>query len=143
MSHNISVLLYAIVDHSDKPGQHDFEILRRLVLPDGSVLRAKYPGRPSRDCLFNDPVMDGKRYLLQSYLSVYSFLFLSSLSFSFLFNTFCAFQLQPLEDMELEQSDRSYRCLQLPRSRKLALSGQSCPERCQSHALRSGLSCRY
>ncbi|KAK4752348.1 hypothetical protein SAY87_021146 [Trapa incisa] len=43
---------------SDKPGHHDFEILKRLVLPDGSILRAKYPGRPSRDCLFNDPVMD-------------------------------------------------------------------------------------
>ncbi|XP_042519478.1 probable galactinol--sucrose galactosyltransferase 2 isoform X3 [Macadamia integrifolia] len=48
---------------SDKPGQHDFTILKRLVLPDGSVLRAKYPGRPSRDCLFNDPVMDGKSLL--------------------------------------------------------------------------------
>ncbi|XP_042039687.1 probable galactinol--sucrose galactosyltransferase 2 [Salvia splendens] len=45
---------------SDKPGKHDFEILKRLVLPDGAVLRAKYPGRPSRDCLFVDPVMDGK-----------------------------------------------------------------------------------
>ncbi|KAK6133141.1 hypothetical protein DH2020_033180 [Rehmannia glutinosa] len=45
---------------SDKPGKHDFEILKRLVLPDGSVMRAKYPGRPSRDCLFVDPVMDGK-----------------------------------------------------------------------------------
>ncbi|KAF8414301.1 hypothetical protein HHK36_002303 [Tetracentron sinense] len=48
---------------SDKPGQHDFTVLKRLVLPDGSVLRAKYPGRPSRDCLFNDPVMDGKSLL--------------------------------------------------------------------------------
>ncbi|KAL6992930.1 galactinol--sucrose galactosyltransferase [Sarracenia purpurea var. burkii] len=48
---------------SDKPGQHDFKILKRLVLPNGSVLRAKYPGRPSRDCLFNDPVMDGKSLL--------------------------------------------------------------------------------
>ncbi|KAK9935824.1 hypothetical protein M0R45_012700 [Rubus argutus] len=42
---------------------HDFEILKRLVLPDGSVLRARYPGRPSRDCLFVDPVMDGKSLL--------------------------------------------------------------------------------
>ncbi|KAK9152341.1 hypothetical protein Syun_010650 [Stephania yunnanensis] len=48
---------------SDKPAHHDFTILKRLVLPDGSVLRAKYPGRPSRDCLFNDPVMDGKSLL--------------------------------------------------------------------------------
>ncbi|CAK7323377.1 unnamed protein product [Dovyalis caffra] len=48
---------------SDKPGHHDFKILKRLVLPDGSVLRAKYPGRPSKDCLFIDPVMDGKSLL--------------------------------------------------------------------------------
>lgn len=45
---------------SDKPGHHDFNILKKLVLPDGSVLRAKYPGRPTIDCLFSDPVMDGE-----------------------------------------------------------------------------------
>ena len=56
-------LEYFTFDNSDKPGLHDFKILQRLVLPDGSVLRAKYPGRPSRDCLFTDPVVDGKRYL--------------------------------------------------------------------------------
>jgi raffinose synthase len=39
---------------SDKPGVHDFELLRRLVLSDGSILRAKGPGRPTRDCLFED-----------------------------------------------------------------------------------------
>ncbi|XP_040966576.1 probable galactinol--sucrose galactosyltransferase 1 [Gossypium hirsutum] len=48
---------------SDKPGQHDFNLLKKLVLPDGSVLRAKYPGRPTRDCLFSDPVRDGKSLL--------------------------------------------------------------------------------
>ncbi|KAL4627995.1 hypothetical protein ACB092_05G205800 [Castanea dentata] len=48
---------------SDKPGQHDFKVLKRLVLPNGLVLRAKYPGRPTRDCLFDDPVMDGKSLL--------------------------------------------------------------------------------
>ncbi|GMJ00082.1 seed imbibition 2, raffinose synthase 2 [Hibiscus trionum] len=48
---------------SDKPGNHDFEILRKLVLPDGSILRAKHAGRPTRDCLFKDPVMDGKSLL--------------------------------------------------------------------------------
>jgi hypothetical protein len=47
--------------YSDKPGNHDFKILRKLVLPDGSVLRARYAGRPTRDCLFEDPVMDKKR----------------------------------------------------------------------------------
>ncbi|XP_011072000.1 probable galactinol--sucrose galactosyltransferase 2 [Sesamum indicum] len=48
---------------SDKPGKHDFKILRKLVLPDGSILRARYAGRPTRDCLFIDPVMDGKSLL--------------------------------------------------------------------------------
>ncbi|XVF76960.1 hypothetical protein PTKIN_Ptkin14bG0001800 [Pterospermum kingtungense] len=48
---------------SDKPGQHDFNVLKKLVLPDGSVLRAKLPGRPTRDCLFSDPVRDGKSHL--------------------------------------------------------------------------------
>ncbi|KAI4366218.1 hypothetical protein MLD38_022122 [Melastoma candidum] len=48
---------------SDKPGQHDFNLLRKLVLPDGSILRAKLPGRPTRDCLFADPARDGKTLL--------------------------------------------------------------------------------
>ncbi|KAL9235597.1 hypothetical protein vseg_010343 [Gypsophila vaccaria] len=48
---------------SDKPGSHDFEILKKLVLPDGSILRARYAGRPTRDCLFKDPVMDGESLL--------------------------------------------------------------------------------
>ncbi|KAG2676014.1 hypothetical protein I3760_12G032500 [Carya illinoinensis] len=48
---------------SDKPGNHDFKILRKLVLPDGSVLRARYAGRPTRDCLFEDPVKDRKSLL--------------------------------------------------------------------------------
>ncbi|XP_038878350.1 probable galactinol--sucrose galactosyltransferase 2 [Benincasa hispida] len=48
---------------SDKPGNHDFKILRKLVLPDGSVLRARHAGRPTRDCLFRDTVMDGKSVL--------------------------------------------------------------------------------
>ncbi|KAG8100323.1 hypothetical protein GUJ93_ZPchr0013g36255 [Zizania palustris] len=48
---------------SDKPGNHDFELLRKLVLPDGSVLRARLPGRPTRDCLFSDPARDGASLL--------------------------------------------------------------------------------
>lgn len=44
---------------SDAPGKHNFELLKKLVLPDGSVLRARLPGRPSRDCLFSDPARDG------------------------------------------------------------------------------------
>lgn len=40
---------------SDKPGVHDFELLRKLVLSDGSVLRADGPGRLAPDSLFTDP----------------------------------------------------------------------------------------
>uniref|UniRef100_A0A0E0KKJ1 galactinol--sucrose galactosyltransferase n=1 Tax=Oryza punctata TaxID=4537 RepID=A0A0E0KKJ1_ORYPU len=48
---------------SDKPGNHNFELLKKLVLPDGSVLRAQLPGRPTRDCLFADPARDGASLL--------------------------------------------------------------------------------
>ncbi|RLN03683.1 putative galactinol--sucrose galactosyltransferase 1 [Panicum miliaceum] len=48
---------------SDKPGSHDFNLLKKLVLPDGSILRARLPGRPTRDCLFSDPARDGKSIL--------------------------------------------------------------------------------
>ncbi|KAJ0982661.1 hypothetical protein J5N97_010916 [Dioscorea zingiberensis] len=48
---------------SDKPGKHNFDLLRKLVLPDGSVLRAQLPGRPTRDSLFNDPARDGTSLL--------------------------------------------------------------------------------
>ncbi|XP_068340392.1 probable galactinol--sucrose galactosyltransferase 2 [Pyrus communis] len=49
---------------SDKPSNHNFDLLRKLVLPDGSVLRAKLPGRPTRDCLFADPARDRTRFVL-------------------------------------------------------------------------------
>ncbi|KAK1393545.1 hypothetical protein POM88_012601 [Heracleum sosnowskyi] len=32
---------------SDKPGHHNFNLLKKLVLPNGSILRAKLPGRPT------------------------------------------------------------------------------------------------
>ncbi|KAI4306268.1 hypothetical protein L6164_029561 [Bauhinia variegata] len=48
---------------SDKPGHHDFNLLKKLALPDGSILRAKLPGRPTKDCLFSDPARDGKNLL--------------------------------------------------------------------------------
>jgi raffinose synthase len=34
-------------------------LLKKLVLPDGSILRACNPGRPTRDCLFADVGQDG------------------------------------------------------------------------------------
>ena len=43
---------------SDYPGKHNFDILRKLVLPDGSILRAHLPGRPTRDALFSDVLRD-------------------------------------------------------------------------------------
>ena len=44
---------------SDVPGHHNVTVLKKLVLPDGSILRAKLPGRPTRDCLFADVGQDG------------------------------------------------------------------------------------
>ncbi|XP_010528235.1 PREDICTED: probable galactinol--sucrose galactosyltransferase 5 [Tarenaya hassleriana] len=48
---------------SDSVGQHDFGLLKRLVLPDGSILRCEYYALPTRDCLFDDPLHDGKTML--------------------------------------------------------------------------------
>jgi raffinose synthase len=39
---------------SDTPDQHNFDLLKKLVLSDGSVLRSDFPGRPTPDCLFAD-----------------------------------------------------------------------------------------
>eukprot|EP00536_Pseudo-nitzschia_multiseries_P007832 jgi/Psemu1/256612/estExt_Genewise1Plus.C_1890006 len=44
---------------SDAPGKHNVPLLKKLVLPDGSVLRAQQPGRPTRDCIFSDVGRDG------------------------------------------------------------------------------------
>jgi raffinose synthase len=57
----ICVCLWGLCLSSDKPGNHNFELLKKLVLPDGSILRARLPGRPTRDCLFTDPARDGVR----------------------------------------------------------------------------------
>lgn len=59
------LILFAL---SDKPGHHNFELLHKLVLPDGSILRAQLPGRPTRDCLFCDPARDGTRSVVSSFL---------------------------------------------------------------------------
>ncbi|GFP99743.1 galactinol--sucrose galactosyltransferase [Phtheirospermum japonicum] len=48
---------------SDSVGKHDFELLRSLVLPDGSILRCDYYALPTRDCLFEDPLHNGKTML--------------------------------------------------------------------------------
>ncbi|KAG5522952.1 hypothetical protein RHGRI_034935 [Rhododendron griersonianum] len=48
---------------SDSVGKHDFRLLRSMVLPDGSVLRCQCYALPARDCLFEDPLHDGKTML--------------------------------------------------------------------------------
>lgn len=48
---------------SDAPGKHNFDLLKKVVLPDGSVIRARFPGRPTKDCLFSDPTRDGSSLL--------------------------------------------------------------------------------
>ncbi|CAM8976127.1 unnamed protein product [Rhodiola kirilowii] len=48
---------------SDKVGEHDFELLKSFVLPDGSLLRCEHYALPTRDCLFEDPLHDGKTML--------------------------------------------------------------------------------
>ncbi|KAG2710435.1 hypothetical protein I3843_04G026800 [Carya illinoinensis] len=48
---------------SDTVGKHNFELLKTLVLPDGSILRCEHYALPSRDCLFEDPLHDGKTML--------------------------------------------------------------------------------
>ena len=44
---------------SDKPGVHDFDLLSRLVLRDGRVLRPHRPGRPCPASVFTDTLRDG------------------------------------------------------------------------------------
>lgn len=43
---------------SDKPDAHNFDLIKKLVLPDGWVPRFPYPGRPTRDCLLHDPTQE-------------------------------------------------------------------------------------
>ncbi|KAL3526082.1 hypothetical protein ACH5RR_014454 [Cinchona calisaya] len=48
---------------SDSVGKHNFELLKSLVLPDGTILRCQYYALPARDCLFEDPLHNGKTML--------------------------------------------------------------------------------
>lgn len=97
---------------SDKPHNHNFDLLKKLVLPDGSVLRAQLPGRPTRDCLFVDPARDGKRYdFLHSVF--YFYFFDCTLGVSLCSFQCCIFQLA--KDLEYEQVHWRGRCIQLPR----------------------------
>ncbi|KAM5581754.1 putative galactinol--sucrose galactosyltransferase 5 [Rosa sericea] len=48
---------------SDTVGKHNFDLLKTLVVPDGSILRCEYYALPTRDCLFEDPLHDGRTML--------------------------------------------------------------------------------
>ncbi|KAE9612698.1 hypothetical protein Lal_00005964 [Lupinus albus] len=48
---------------SDTVGNHNFDLLKTLVLPDGTILRCQHYALPTRDCLFSDPLHDGKTML--------------------------------------------------------------------------------
>ncbi|GMH06877.1 hypothetical protein Nepgr_008717 [Nepenthes gracilis] len=48
---------------SDSVGNHNFQLLKSLVLPDGSILRCEFYALPTRDSLFEDPLHDGKTML--------------------------------------------------------------------------------
>jgi stachyose synthetase len=48
---------------SDSLGGHDFELLRRLVFPDGTVPRCLHYALPTRDCLFKNPLFDQETVL--------------------------------------------------------------------------------
>lgn len=48
---------------SDSVGKHNFDLLKSLVLPDGTILRCQYYALPTRDCLFEDPLHNGKTML--------------------------------------------------------------------------------
>jgi raffinose synthase len=45
---------------SDKPGEHDPALLRKLVCADGTILRADGPGRPTADTLYRHPGKEGR-----------------------------------------------------------------------------------
>lgn len=43
---------------SDKAEAHDFVLLRKLMLSDGTILRADHQAKPTPDCLFSDPTAE-------------------------------------------------------------------------------------
>ncbi|KAL9397241.1 hypothetical protein Peur_011494 [Populus x canadensis] len=48
---------------SDSVGGHDFELLKKLVYPDGTIPKCQDFALPTRDCLFRNPLFDKKTIL--------------------------------------------------------------------------------
>lgn len=48
---------------SDSVGGHDFDLIRQLVFPDGTIPKCIHFALPTRDCLFKNPLFDGETIL--------------------------------------------------------------------------------
>ncbi|EPS69400.1 stachyose synthase [Genlisea aurea] len=48
---------------SDSLGGHDFDLLKKLVFPDGSIPKCIHFALPTRDCLFKNPLFDSNTVL--------------------------------------------------------------------------------
>ncbi|KAL5561035.1 hypothetical protein UlMin_030782 [Ulmus minor] len=48
---------------SDSVGGHDFDLLKKLVYPDGTIPKCLHFALPTRDCLFKNPLFDNKTVL--------------------------------------------------------------------------------
>ncbi|KAL2535223.1 putative galactinol--sucrose galactosyltransferase 4 [Forsythia ovata] len=48
---------------SDSVGGHDFDLLKKLVFPDGTIPKCIHFALPTRDCLFKNPLFDSKTIL--------------------------------------------------------------------------------
>lgn len=51
---------------SDQPGKQDFDVLRKLTITGGQVLRCPQPALPTRDVLFVDPRMEDRLLKIQN-----------------------------------------------------------------------------
>lgn len=51
---------------SDKPGEQDFELLRKMITSDGRALRCPQPARPTQDCLFVDAYTEPHLFKIQN-----------------------------------------------------------------------------
>ncbi|KAK9282091.1 hypothetical protein L1049_005003 [Liquidambar formosana] len=48
---------------SDSVGGHDFDLIKKLVYPDGTIPKCQHFALPTRDCLFKNPLFDNKTIL--------------------------------------------------------------------------------
>lgn len=48
---------------SDSVGGHDFDLIKKLVFPDGTIPKCLHFALPTRDCLFKNPLFDSKTIL--------------------------------------------------------------------------------